>query len=168
MGGKKPHGLPLGPSYIACGLMIGIIYVNGTLRGQNVVQEERVRSGEDGPASATAVLQPSAERVISSPSALEQALRASLSQMIQGNEMFSQAEVDSLQNSVGKTQEMLLESTQAANSVRQPGGSNEMEHFSETMVAVEAVDAELLNEQIVRTSLTQQDLTSQVQQNSPE
>ncbi|CAM6067733.1 unnamed protein product [Sphagnum tenellum] len=124
-------------------------------------EEERVRSGEDGPASATAVLQPSAERVISSPSALEQALRASLSQMIQGNEMLSQAEVDSLQNSVGKTQEMLLESTQAANSVRQPGGSNEMGHFSETMVAVEAVDAELLNEQIVRTSLTQQDLTSQ-------
>lgn len=166
MGGKKPHGLPLGPSHIACALMIDIIYVNGTLRGQNVAQEERVRSGEDGPASATAVLQPSAERVISSPSALEQALRASLSQMIQGNEMLSQAEVDSLQNSVGKTQEMLLESTQAANSVRQPGGSNEMEHFSETMVAVEAVDAELLNEQIVRTSLTQQDLTSQVQQNS--
>ncbi len=168
MGGKKPHGLPLCPSHIACGLMIDIIYVNGTLRGQNVVQEERVRSGEDGPASATAVLQPSAERVISSPSALEQALRASLSQMIQGNEMLSQAEVDSLQNSVGKTQEMLLESTQAANSVKQLRGSNEMGHFSETMVAVEAVDAELLNEQIVRTSLTQQDLTSQVQQNSPE
>ncbi|CAK9268152.1 unnamed protein product [Sphagnum jensenii] len=124
-------------------------------------EEERVRSGEDGPASATAVLQPSAEQVISSPSALEQALRASLSQMIQGNEMLSQAEVDSLQNSVGKTQEMLLESTQAANSVRQPRGSNEMGHFSETMVAVEAVDAELLNEEIVRTSLTQQDLTSQ-------
>lgn len=136
------------------------------------MQEERLRTGEDGPAAATAALKPSAERFPPPPSSLEQALRDSLFDILHDEEKL-QVKTDPL---VMSTQEMLLECSQAANTLkRHTDGQDEMKSRLDTRsIGVQdwpdnseesdqgagnpsfGLRGELLDEQIVRSQLTQQ------------
>lgn len=141
-----------------------------------------MRSGEDGAAGATAALKPSPERFPSPPSHLEQALRDSLSQMVHDQDKFSQFDPDTTHRPT-RTQETLLECTQAANLVKNHVGGldafgtrsdlgsicaqegvlrNEETSVVEKYLLAEDSGEELFDEHIVRTHFTQQGRTSQV------
>ena len=141
-----------------------------------------MRSGEDGAAGATAALKPSPERFLSPPSPLEQALRDSLFQMVHDQGKSSQYEPDTIHRPT-RTQERLLECTQAANLVKNHVGGldgigprldlgsvvaqegvlgNEDTPIVEKYHLAEDSGEELFDEHIVRTHFTQQGRTSQV------
>lgn len=138
----------------------------------SLLQEERLRTGEDGPAAATTALKPSAERYPPPPSSLEQALRDSLFEILHDEERLH-VKSDPL---VMSTQEMLLECSQAANTLkRHTDGQDEMKPRLDTRsIGVQdwpenneegdqgaenpsfGLHGELLDEHIVRSQLTQQ------------
>lgn len=89
----------------------GTIFESG-----DYLQEEKLRTGENGPAGAAA-LKPSPDRFLPPPSALEHALRDSLFQIAQEEERSHHVELRNEQL-LKSTQEMLLECSQAANTAR--------------------------------------------------
>ncbi|KAG0605129.1 hypothetical protein M758_9G034000 [Ceratodon purpureus] len=137
-------------------------------------EEERLRTGEDGPAGAAAALRPSPDRFLPPPSALEQALRDSLFQIVQDEERFQHFEPKSDQF-LKSTQEVLLECSQAANVVRSEVEQQELEPRLDTKsIGVQGwpeddggglsgesrrsqgSEDELVNEHIIRSQLTPQ------------
>ena len=143
-------------------------------------QEERLRTGEDGPAGTAAALRSSPDRFIPPPSALEQALRDSLFQIVQDEERFQHFESKSDQF-LKSAQEMLLECSQAANVVRSEVELQELEPRLDTKsIGVQGWQEDdggglsgesrrsqgseggLVNEHIIRSQLTLRGRVSQV------
>lgn len=144
-------------------------------------QEERLRTGENGPAGVASALRPSPDRFLPPPSALEQALRDSLFQIVQDEERFHHFELRNEQF-LKSTQEMLLECSQAANTVRSEVGVQELDRRLDTKsigaqgwlkdedegssgeksVLGQGSQDELVNEHVIRSQLTPQSRASQV------
>uniref|UniRef100_A0A7I4D3U3 DNA polymerase zeta catalytic subunit n=1 Tax=Physcomitrium patens TaxID=3218 RepID=A0A7I4D3U3_PHYPA len=143
-------------------------------------EEERLRTGEDGPAGAAYALRPSLDRFLPSPSALEQALRDSLYQIVQDEERVHHLEHRSGQF-LKSTQEVLLGCSQAANTVRPEVAPQDLEPRLDTnsigaegwladdergpsrehSASDQGGQDELINENVIRSQLNLQSRASQ-------
>lgn len=156
-------------------------YITFSLFFLTCSQEERLRTGEDGPAGAAYALRPSLDRFLPSPSALEQALRDSLYQIVQDEERVHHLEHRSGQF-LKSTQEVLLGCSQAANTVRPEVAPQDLEPRLDTnsigaegwladdergpsrehSASDQGGQDELINENVIRSQLNLQSRASQV------